>query len=285
MNTWNIPRIFVKIIKPQKYRTISSKWIPNACLSLLKIIYYPELISRGFWTGGFCNGSCCFNCPPAGTTEIHFWRRDTVFCWSASSSFKIQNTSNFKLVFNVSLVGDEKSQNLERKLKTSSLNFASCFPLPFHILYIVQKTNCACTGSEFFESFEARWSLWQCCADVVCKGQYQSTFPRAVAVPQNKPTFKYAELVSWSHLKWFTRATLIQYEDKTIAGVPCLRLVDTLRSCMFVLSCPSYFKLYMKLVLCCRITHWCNKYRIEVAKMLKNWPKWGKNWKDCHKKA
>ena len=36
-----------KIIKPQKYR------IPNACLSLLKIIYYPELISRGFFKWRF----------------------------------------------------------------------------------------------------------------------------------------------------------------------------------------------------------------------------------------
>ena len=70
MNTWNIPGIFVKSLKPQKYRKISSKWIPNACLSLLKIIYYPELISRGFWTGGFCNGSCCFNCPPAGQKYV-----------------------------------------------------------------------------------------------------------------------------------------------------------------------------------------------------------------------
>ena len=30
--------------------------MPNACLSLLKIIYNPELISRGSGTGRFCNG-------------------------------------------------------------------------------------------------------------------------------------------------------------------------------------------------------------------------------------
>ena len=53
-----------------------------------------------------------------GTAEIRFWRRETVFCWSASSSFKIQNTGNFELVFNASPVGDKKLQNLERKLKT-----------------------------------------------------------------------------------------------------------------------------------------------------------------------
>ena len=32
--------------------------------------------------------------------------------------FKIQNTGNFKLVFNASPVGSEKTQNLERKLET-----------------------------------------------------------------------------------------------------------------------------------------------------------------------
>ena len=93
-----------------------------------------------------------------GTAEIRFWRRDTVFCWSASSPLKIQNTGNFKLVFNVSPVGDDKPQNLERKLKTLSLNFAYRFPLPLHT-YIVPKTNCAYTASEFFESFEGRNSL------------------------------------------------------------------------------------------------------------------------------
>ena len=29
-----------------------------------------------------------------GTAEIRFSRRDTVFCWSASSPFKIKNTGN-----------------------------------------------------------------------------------------------------------------------------------------------------------------------------------------------
>ena len=122
--------------------------------------------------------------------------------------------------------------------------------------------------------------LRRCCV----QRQKTGTFLRAVAVPYDKPTFNYAELVSWSHLKWFTRATSIRYEDKTTAGVPGLQLVDTLWSCTFVPSRPSYFKLYMKLVLCCRITRWCNKYRIEAAKMLNNWPKWGKNRKECEKK-
>ena len=143
MNTWNIPGIFVKSLKPQKYRKICSKWIPNACLSLLKIIYYPELISRGFWTGGFCNGSCCFNCPPAGTAEIRFWRRDTVFCWSSSSPFKIQNTSTFKLVFNVSLVGDEKPQNLRVKTEKLIFKLRLLFPSSFrHIKYCAKDKLC-----------------------------------------------------------------------------------------------------------------------------------------------
>ena len=143
MNTWNIPGIFVKTLKPQKYRKISSKWIPNACLSLLKIIYYPELISRGCWTGGFCNGSCCFNCPPAGTAEIRFWRCDTVFCWSSSSPFKIQNTSTFKLVFKVSLVGDEKPQNLRVKTEKLIFKLRLLFPSSFpHIKYCAKDKLC-----------------------------------------------------------------------------------------------------------------------------------------------
>ena len=75
-----------------------------------------------------------------------------VFWWSASSPFQIQHTGNFKLVFNVSPASDKKTL----KLRAKTLNFTSPFPLPFHTLYIVPKTSCAWTASEFFERFAAR---------------------------------------------------------------------------------------------------------------------------------
>ena len=57
------------------------------------------------------------------------------------------------------------------------------------------------------------------------------------------------------------------------AGVLALQLGDTLRSCTFISSRARNFKLYIKLVLCCRITRWCNKCRNEAPKMSNSWPK------------
>ena len=98
-------------------------------------------------------------------------------------------------------------------------------------------------------------------APMLCAKAKNRHLSEGCSGPLRHPIFEYTELVSWSRLKWFTSDTSIRYEDKTTAGVPALQLVDTLRSCTFVPSRASYFKLYMKLVLCCRI---------EAAKMLNN---------------
>ena len=117
-------------------------------------------------------------------------------------------------------------------------------------------------------------SLGDTMIDVVCKGQKQAYFQRPQRCPvKDIPTFKYAEPVSWSHLKWFASVTSIWYEDKTTAGVLALQLGDTLRSCTFISSRARNFKLYIKLVLCCQITRWCNKCRNEAPKMSSSWPK------------
>ena len=73
-----------------------------------------------------------------GTAEIRFWRRDTVFCWSASSPFNIQNTGNFELVFNASLVGDKKTPRL--RAKTKDLIFKLRLSLFTHYILCQRKT-------------------------------------------------------------------------------------------------------------------------------------------------
>ena len=76
-------------------------------------------------------------------------------------------------------------------------------------------------------------------------------------------------LVQWLPYKCFNQ----WLKHALQAGVLALQLGDTLRSCTFISSRARNFKLYIKLVLCCRITRWCNKCRNEAPKMSNSWPK------------
>ena len=100
-----------------------------------------------------------------GTAEIRFWRRDTVFCWSASSPFNIQNTGNFELVFNASLVGDKKTPRLRAKTKDLIFKLRLSFPSSFsHIIYCAKDKLCLHSEWIFLKVcgaivFVTRWSM------------------------------------------------------------------------------------------------------------------------------
>ena len=110
--------------------------------------FFTQLSSLAF----LCFFDLCF----AGTAEIRFWWRDTVFCWSASSPLKIQNTGNFELVFNASAVGNKKPQKLRAKTENLILKLHLSFPSSFSCIIYCAKDKLCLHSEWIFWKYAAR---------------------------------------------------------------------------------------------------------------------------------
>ena len=91
----------------------------------------------------------------------------------------------------------------------------------------------------------------------------------------------------WAGAVWNGLPASLRFDIKTKRPQVFLpfNLVIHCEVALFIPSRASYFKLYIKPVLCCRITCWCNKCRNEAPKMSNNWPKVRKKPKRSRQKS
>ena len=88
----------------------------------------------------------------------------------------------------------------------------------------------------------------------------------------------------WAGAVWNGLPASLRFDMKTRRPQVFLPF-NLVTRCTFIPSRASYFKLCIKLVLCCRITRWCNKCRNEAPKMSNNWPKVRKKPKRSRQKS